>query len=249
MEGHAYFGELLTAAFYIVAGSRLLRLAARTGELPERLLGVMFLFTGVSYLVYDLPILIDSEALWTPLNFAGRVLYLPAPVIVAVFTRRVFRPESRWAAWLVRGCAALLVVGVTGSALRGDWEGFSIHNPWFWPEWVGYTVPFGWACVESLLQHGQARRRLRLGLCDPLVCSRFLLWGLFGAAQVFSSLGALGQYAAYEQEEVFTAGWDTAIGAIDIFSIALMWLVFFPPALYRRWVTGTAARADAAEGR
>ena len=180
MDQQLYIGELATAFFYLAVGLQLTRLASRTRETPERLLGLLFLVTGTSYLVYSFPI----PALWTPLAFAGRVIYLPAPVIVALFTRRVFRPDDAWAAWLVRGTAVLLVVGVTGSVVSGDLEGFSISNPWFWPEWLGYTLPFGWAAGEALHQYAQARRRLKLGLCDPLVCNRFLLWGLFGVMQV-----------------------------------------------------------------
>ncbi len=248
MEGHAYLGEVAAAFVYLIVGARLLRLASRTGELPERLLGAMFLVTGTSLIVYDLPIIFDSEVLWTPLNFAGRVLYLPAAIILAVFTRQVFRRESPWAAWVVYGCAALLVAGVTGSALQGDWEGFSISSPWFWLEWSGYTLPFAWAGAESLIQHGQARRRMRLGLCDSLVCNRFLLWGLYGTVGAIVSLAIPLQYAAYQREGVFNATWDTLINAGEILTIALIWLVFFPPAAYRRWVEGTAATVTAAEG-
>jgi hypothetical protein len=247
MEGHAYLGELATAIFYLLVGARLLRLASRTGEIPERLLSAMFLVSGASYVVYDLPIILESDSLWTPLNFAGRALYLPAPVILALFTRRVFRAQSAWAAWLVWGCAASLVAGVTGSALRGDWEGYSIGNPWYWVEWSGYTIPFVWAGAESLIQYRQARRRLKLGLCGPLVCNRLLLWGLFGIESVYDSVMVPLQYAAYQREGVFNATWDTLIGAGEIVSIALIWFIFFPPALYRQWITGFASRANTAE--
>lgn len=248
MEGDAYIGELAAAIFYLIVGARLTRLTFRIRKTPERLLGAMFLMTGTSYIVYNLPIIFDSEELWTPLNFAGRVLYLPAAIILAIFTRQVFRRETAWAAWLVCGCAALLVAGVTGSALRGDWEGFSISSPWFWLEWSGYTFPFAWAGVESLIHYDQAQRRVWLGLCDPLVCNRFLLWGFYGTATVIVSLGIPLQYAAYERESVFNATWDTLIGAGEILTVALIWLVFFPPARYRRWVEDAAVRLTAAEG-
>jgi hypothetical protein len=230
-----YLGELATSLFYLAVGARLIRLASRTGETPERLLGLLFLVTGTSYFVYWIPI----PSLWTPLAFSGRVLYLPAPVILALFTRRVFRPDEAWAAWIVGGTAVLLVTGVAGSASSGDFEGYSISNPWFWPEWLGYTLPFAWAGLETLLQHSRAGRRLKLGLCDPLVCNRFLLWGLFAVLQVGASIAVLGQYATYEQEGAFTAAWDVLMGAIEIGSLAPIWLVFFPPPLYRRWVAGS----------
>ena len=247
MEEHSYIGAVTSAAFYLVVGWRLLWLAARSGELPERLLGMLFLFSGLSWGLYEVPILFDNEALWTAFNFAGRVAYIPAAVVLAEITRRVFRPESAWARWLVRGCAAMLVVAVGGSAMQGDWEGFSIGNPLFWLEWVGYTFPFGWAGAEALIQHRQARKRLRLGLCKPLVCNRFLLWGIFGATSVVFSFIYPIQYAEYERNGVFGSTWDTLSGAGEITSITLIWLVFFPPALYQRWVMRAAARACAAE--
>ena len=248
MEGRAYIGELLAGIVYLIVGVRLLRLAQRSGEFPEKLLGVTFLFIGASAGLYVLPNLSPFESLWTSLNFAGRVTFLPAAVMIALFTRLVFRPEKRWGAWLVWGTAILLVIGVGGSAMGGDWEGFSISNGWFWLEWVGFTLPFGWAGTEAFAQHLQARRRVRLGLCDPLVCNRFLLWALFGAMQVCLSLVLLPQYANYEMTNQFTAAWDALYGAIEIVSLVMIWVVFFPPAFYRRWIQSAAPVAKAAEG-
>jgi len=247
MEDHAYIGELLAGIVYLIAGVRLLRLGRRTGKLPERLLGATFLFMGVSSVLYVLPVFSRFESLWTPLNFAGRVTYLPAAVMLALFTRLVFRPDKRWGAWLVWGSAILLVTGVGGSALGGDWEGFSISNRWFWFEWVGITLPFCWAGSEALIQYRRARRRLDLGLCEPLVCNRYLLWALFGALQTCSLLVLIPQYAEYETTSQFTATWDTLYGATIIAALVMIWLVFFPPIFYRNWISRLATVADAAE--
>jgi hypothetical protein len=248
MEDHAYIGELLAGMVYLIVAVRLLRLGQRTGEFPEKLLGVTFLFIGTSAVLYVLPNLSLFESLWTPLNFAGRVCVIPYAVIFTLFTWRVFRPAERWGGWLVWGTAILLVIGVGGSAVGGDWEGFSISNGWFWLEWVGYTLPFGWAGSEAFVQYRQARRRVRLGLCDPLVCNRYLLWALFGALQVSLSLVLLPQYANYETTNQFTAMWDALYGAIEIVSLVMIGLVFFPPAFYRRWINGNAPVEIAEEG-
>jgi hypothetical protein len=248
MEEQAYIGELISALVYLFVGTRLLRLSSRTGEVPERLLAAMFLVTGTSFLLYDLPIILDSESLWTPLNFAGRVAFLPAPVLLAVFTRRVFHPEGAWATWMAYGTAILLAVGVGGSVWSGDLEGFSVGSPWFWAEWTGYTIPYAWAGVEALAHYRRARRRTRLGLCDPLVCNRYLLWGFFGAIQVLVSLATIPAYSEYEQEGAFSATWDALISAGEISSLVLILLVFFPPAFYQRWINGTAPVAKAVEG-
>jgi hypothetical protein len=248
MGDHAYIGELAAGIVYLIVGARLLRLASRTGETPERLLAGLFIASGLSYVIYISPIIVKLDSLWTPLNFAGRVAYLPAPVLLAAFTRQLFRREDPWAAWLVVGTAALLVAGVAGSALGGDWEGFSLGGGWFWLEWVGYTVPFGWAGAEAFGQYRQARRRLALGLCDPLICNRLLLWSLFATMQLCVSLAILAQYASYEQQSLFSATWDTVVGVLEILSIAPIWLAFFPPAAYRRWIAGGEALTGAVEG-
>jgi len=248
LEDHAYIGELLSGIVYLIAGIRLLRLSQRTGEAPERLLGVCFITIAASAFSYVLPNLPRFESLWTPLNFAGRVFVIPYSVIFALFTWRVFRPEARWGGWLVWGSAILLVVGVGGSAMGGDWEGFSISSGWFWLEWVGYTLPFVWAGSETFAQYSRARRRKQLGLCDPLVCNRYLLWALFGTLQVSLSLVLLPQYVEYETTNQFTATWDAIYGTIEIVSLVMIWLVFFPPAFYQRWIRNTDPAATASEG-
>ncbi len=135
-----------------------------------------------------------------------------------------------------------------GSALNGDWEGFSLGNPFFWLEWVGYTLPFGWAAAEAFHQYLQARRRVSIGLCEPSVCNRLLLWSLFGLIQVLGSFVLIGQYAAYERENVFSSSWDYLYGGTMIAALLVMWFAFFPPASFVRWVnrsTGTNAAVQA----
>jgi hypothetical protein len=248
MEGEPYIGELLTAIFYLVVGARLLRLASQTRQLPERLLGALFLFSGASYLAYVCPMVFAEEWLWTPLNFLGRVLYLPAAALLAIFTRRVFRPDSRWAAWLVWICIVLPVAGVGSSVLAGDWVGYSLGNPGFWAEWVGYTFPFVWAGVEAFIQYATARRRRKHGLCDPVVCNRFLLWGIYSVVSVIASLLILPMYVYYERTGEFAAIWDRLVGAAEISSIAVIWVIFFAPAFYQRWIDNRASVADATSG-
>jgi len=248
MEDNAYIGELIGGLVYLIVGLRLVRLGQRTGEAPERLLGACFLFLSISAALYAHPSFLAFESLWTPLNFAGRVFAIPGAVIFALFTWRVFRPAERWGGWLVWGLAILLVVGVGGSAMGGDWEGFSIRDGWFWFEWVGYTLPYGWAGAEAFIQYGQARRRVRLGLCEPLVCNRYLLWALFGVLQVGLSLVILPQYYEYETTNQLTAMWDGLYGAIENTSIGMIWLTFFPPAVYRRWIEGAAPAETAGPG-
>jgi hypothetical protein len=239
MSGSAWIGEFIAAIFYLAVGIRLARLASRTGERPERLLSAMFFFSGISYLLYVIPMAISIEALWTPFNFAGRVIYLPAPIYLALFTREVFRNDSRISTFMVLAIPILLVVGVGVSAAMGDWEGFSLGNPFFWFEWVGYTIPFAWAGLEAFGSYRSSLRRQRLGLCDRIVCNRLLLWACFGTAQVALSFVLLRMYAEFETSNSFSALLDGLTGVIELISIALIWLVFFPPRSYQKFVSGS----------
>ncbi len=247
MSGGAWIGEFIAGVFYLIVGVRLAQLASRTGARPERLLSGMFVFSGASYLLYAVPLVISIEALWTPFNFAGRVSYLPAPVLIALFTQEVFRRRSRLSTCMVYATSVLLVVGVGGSAMVGAWEGFSLGNPYFWFEWVGYTLPFAWAGLEAFGQYLPSLRRQRLGLCERIVCNRLLLWGCFGIVQVSLSFVLLGMYADFEINNAFSAFFDRLTGAIEIITIALVWLVFFPPRFYRKFISGTDAAESVVE--
>jgi len=245
MGDNAYIGELFSAVVFVIAGARLLRLSRRTRENPEFILGSAFVLSGIGLLLYMVPYVPTLEFLWTPFTFAGRAAFIPVSILWALFTRRVFRPSDGWASALVWAIGALHLVGVGGSALTGDFEGFSVHSGWFWLEWIGYTLPVAWTGLEALAQYGNARRRVRLDLCGPLVCNRMLLWGLFGALQVGLSIVVIFQYAAFDEANVFTPGWDLLYGVFSMTSVAMIWFAFFPPSFYRRWIeaeTHTASR-------
>ena len=61
------------------------------------------------------------------------------------FIRTVFRPDRAWAGALVGFCSIFLLVGtIFGGA------SFSLDNPWFMVQWVGYTTPCVWLGWEAL---------------------------------------------------------------------------------------------------
>ncbi len=243
----AWIGEFIAGIVYLIVGFRLARLASRTGERPERLLSAMFFVSGISYLLYIVPMAISIDALWTPFNFAGRVSYIPAPILIALFTREVFRSEARFSTWMVYATSVLLVVGVGGSAKVGDLEGFSLGNPFFWFEWVGYTIPFAWAGLEAFGQYRSSLRRQRLGLCERLVCNRLLLWSIWGTAQVVLSVLLLLIYVHFAINNSWSTFYDGLTGALEIFSLGLICLVFFPPRFYQKLVSGSAGSESSVE--
>ncbi|HEX9814465.1 MAG TPA: hypothetical protein VGB31_05915, partial [Myxococcota bacterium] len=188
------------------------------------------------YLLYNFPLIVSDEALLTPFFFSGRVIFDIGMITIALFTQRVFRPENRWADWIVAATATLLLAGVAGSAAVGDWEGvYALSNPWFWSEWAGMTLPFLWFGIEGFLQYSGARKRSRLGLCDRMTCNRFMLWSLAGFFMIGSNVAVFLQYFEYESEAQFSSAMDAFVGLFEISTIGLIWLVFFPPGFYRIW--------------
>jgi hypothetical protein len=242
MEANAYLFELLAALAYCGVAVRLLRLAARTRQRPERMLGVYFAASGISYLLYETPLVLAREDWQTPAFFAGRVLYDVALLPFLLFLIDLFHRGQRWAVWLAATDLALLFAGLSASIWTGDYEGLSVGHIGFWCEWMGYTFPFAWLAAVALAGHRQARRRVRIGLVAPLVANRYLLWGLFAVLQVAISGVLIAMYAEYAADGAFSFWADTAVGTLEMGSIGTLYLVFFSPRAYRRWL---AARTEA----
>ena len=86
------------------------------------------------------------------------------------------------------------VVGFFGPILWGNYgaylaipltEGFAVSvmpGGAYWVSWVLRTGALLWLAFESLRYWSLLRRRLRLGLADPLVTNRFLLLGIWALA-------------------------------------------------------------------
>jgi hypothetical protein len=246
MEDNAYIGDVIAGIAFVAAGLRLLRLAVKTGGAPERLLSASFLLWGLGYALYDVPYaLLDDEGLLASFFLASRVAIDAGGITFALFIQRVFRNRARWAPWLVAAIALGYAAGLTGSVWVGDWEGVRpLSNPWYWPERLANTVPTAWMAIEGFIHYAKARPRRRLGLCDPLVCNRFLLWGLAGALWVVLELTILPQEIGYEVKREFSAALGILSGFLEVAPVVLVWLAFFPPAFYRNWIAGCARAAE-----
>ena len=75
-----------------------------------------------------------------------------------------------------------------------------------------------------------------MGLCAPLTCHNFLLWGVAGALWMGLEFVLVAQDHFYLNAGELSGALGIANGLLEIVPIALMWLVFFPPAAYRRWI-------------
>ena len=240
------FGSFFVAS--TVVGIRLLMLSRRTGQLPELLIGVGVL--GIGPLGFGLSMIarFPGHSMIVSATLAGcsfLALFIGA-ASQYIFAWYVFRMRDAWARPLCFAAVVLLAATYAGDILENGLIHRSRGGTWFW---LGMTLRLGvllWNSLESFAYWARMRRRLRLGLADPVVTNRFLLWGLgSGAAFVGSSVGAVvmvltGFSAGTRPGVALVLSIHGAIAAIS------MWLAFLPPERYRRWVERRSQRRSVA---
>jgi hypothetical protein len=245
-----------TLAFVLasaVVSIRLLGLARRTRQRPERLLGLGILGTAVlGYGVLIAAAILRGTASETTDGFqrglyaAGLILHDTGVTMILLFVLTVFRPTERWA----RGLAAAALLALWGG--HAGWElsnGYrsTLPGDGFW--WLRYAVIWTyplWTMVESYRYYGLLRRRRALGLADPLVTNRFLLWGSASLGTALATWTASIPYLLGARPEALAA-WGPAIqiatATFGVATVTLYGLTFFAPAWYRRRVVAAAGPA------
>jgi hypothetical protein len=223
-------------------GVRLLLLARRTRQPPELVMGLgLVLITLLAIPLVAIGRLPGLVA--TPSGDALLGLGLAAASagvgLLFAFTWKVFHPGSRWARGVV--VAASAVMGAAAVALlHASSQGETLEEilprtrPWACLIVAMVSLAFGWTGLESARYHALMKRRLRLGLADPLVVNRFLLWSLSGvvtAALCASLIGFLWAGRRMVLHDPAAAG-AIALAAATV--SAAWYLAFFPPAAYRR---------------
>jgi hypothetical protein len=233
-------------------GVRLLLLARRSHQLPELYLGLGFCcmvaavgVLGASGLGRETVGEVDLLLL-----AVGLALLWFSITAQAAFTWKTFRSSCGWAEILVLsiGAAEALVVGGVlhslGSAERSV-SNFEAAHSWLALLRLPLGASYLWTCVEALLEYGMARRRQHLGLGDPVVTNRLLLWALTSSTGVFSIfLGTTLHLAGKGPFADPVAAGCMAMGGFV--AASLLWLAFIPPARYERWISARAARARTA---
>jgi len=230
-------------AFFFVAlwvGVRLLAQWGRTRELPELLLGLGVL--GIGPVGFGFLLLAAAAGANDPR--APSVLAGISAVAVgggasskAIFNWKIYHPTSRGAAAIAFAAIALLAFAV---AAEGVTTGYAPES-WMRPGWIllREAVQVGvllWGAAEALVWWGRMRRRVRVGLGDALVASRFLFWGIgAGMAGVGSLLGgviALVQGRGITELPELTV----MLSMFGMTSAVSLWLAFATPKWFKRRV-------------
>jgi len=232
-----------------VIGLRLLLLARRTRGIPELTLGAGTLLIGglgYPFAIATNVVGATRPALAGVFMVTGATLCHLGIVANTFFTWKVFRPRALWARGLVGLFIAAAAVGFTANlrvVLATASPAMSAVQPWTFFLCLVAASAFGWSGVEALAYHTKLRRRLALGLADPVVTNRFLLWGVTSLA---SSAGSLVNafFTLASPLSVLDPVALAVCGSCSALSAVVMTLTFLPPATYLRFIEARhAARA------
>jgi len=222
-------------------------LSRRTGERPELYLGLGILGTAVFGYGAQIASLVlrggpsggtEVTVTMVALTFFGKLLHDAGVTSVLLFVLTVFRRNETGPRILFGLAVASLWIGMVGLGSTGGYRDLLHQNAFWWMEYgVIWTYPL-WGACESFLYYRRMRKRARLGLADPLVANRFLLWGLASVGtltavwltswpMLLADPAAAARYGTFD----FLATAAVGIATVTVYSLA-----FLPPAWYRRWL-------------
>ena len=252
-------GNLVLSA---IIGVRLLRLARNASAGPEIWLALYFLVAaflgmGLSNFVY-MSWADAAMALPDDVSRVLNALYIFGTTAgmgcLYVFTWLTFRRDDAWARVLVGTVAVVMVAGYVGIAMSGDFTLSLVPGAAYWITWAARTSVFLWLLIESFRYWSLLRRRLRLGLADPLVANRFLLWGIWSSVMLLTGLidplarlwyvlnvGAGSQWVP-ELARPIAVMLVTVSSGLLLLAVITLYLTFFPTQRFRCWVERRALR-------
>lgn len=238
-----------------VVAIRMLRLAVRTGELPELFIGASLLLGGsIGFPPLAVaPALAGAEpGLALRLGLAGIVALHLSSWSNALGWRAIFHPGDRWARYTAVVCTVLLflslshrLAGMSTSILGGDPSAQFASG--YTASLVAQAAPYCLMSFSAFRYRAKLRRRLALGLADPVVVNRIALWGATSGVVVVQYAISLATLHVRHLPEI-AAIYQTVVAGLGLVLSVLLYLAFLPPKAYLRRVArrgGVAAAVEA----
>ena len=230
----------------LVIGIRLVRKGYRESAKPELILGLALTCDATEWFLWYLSTYTPADG--TPLGdafgFACRAFIAATVCCLLWFTQAVFHSESRVARVFVMVGFICMFGALAGTAWEGDWHGYGAKSAWIWIEQVTQNCIYAWMLVETGRYYLALKKRLSLGLTDPLVVNRVLLWFVYAAwilsVQVLVALSVV----IANQEGGYPSAIDAGMALFTFFSAIALWLASFPPQAYQRWIAGSGLAAE-----
>lgn len=225
----------------LVVGTRLILRSRHSRGLPELLMGLTYVAaSGIGYPLSVTSSLFPARTATLAAVFAGEILIVIGCSCFLFFNAKVFRPNSSWSVpaatlgSLVMAAGGAVVIAAylstSDAALVADRARAGTAAMLF-----ALGGGHAWTAIEGLRHYRMMRRRLALGLAEPVVTNRFLLWGLTGLI----SMTWNGVASSY-----LLAGENIATNPVPVLAVSLggfasaimLVLIFMAPAWYTRWV-------------
>jgi len=237
------------AAFFVaslVCGVRLVALWHRNRELPELLIGLGVLGIGpVGFGFITIGQLVGAGRPGAAAVFLGLGVVATAGGIFAksVFNYTVYHADSRVVGGIVGLVGVVLVVCIVWPFAYG-FDTLNELNAVYVARAGAQIGCLLWGAAEALRYWRIMRKRLAIGLTDPVVTNRFLLWGIgAGAAGLGTAVGFGAQLSLGRPP--LEVPWVTLSSSLHgLVAAVAMWLAFLPSAAYRRYVLDRAARVS-----
>jgi hypothetical protein len=254
--GALEFLALVSAVAFVSVGAavgvKLLLLARRTKGLPERIIGAsLFMLSGVAW-----PLLLVASGKDVSESVMRGALGAVALIMggswagMFLFTWKVFRPSEGWARALALGGICLELAAGAASAFRAfaldDASALRGPSPSGLVMLLGTEMLYLWTAAESFRYRALLRRRIPLGLADPLVADRFGKWGWTGVFGIGSITPAA--VAQFTGGDTNTPAHHLIVGVCGFASSVVLYFAFLPPAAYVRFVRQNAPSPAPGEG-
>jgi hypothetical protein len=102
------------------------------------------------------------------------------------------------------------------------------------------TATCAWSAAEAFSYHAKMRRQLSLGLVEPAIANRFLLFGIHSTSTMIGCVvnawfAVTSPLSVLDPTALSVAGLCGGIGAVAVI------LGFMPPARYLRWISARHA--------
>ncbi len=172
-------------------------------------------------------------------NLIGHSAMSLATASICIFVWRVFRPEESWGRNIALVLIGTQLVAIPALLVSGGTR--DELGPVILVVNVTRAIPLFWALFESLRYRSVMRRRMSIGLADPVVSNRFTLFSLWTGAlgllptaavvlRIHARMAGLGNAEAADSW-IMTAMRVIMLGC-GVTAAITIWLSFFPPEAY-----------------
>jgi hypothetical protein len=243
LELFAAISFAATLAAGLLVGGRLLLLARATHHTAELFLGfgtVVLVLAGILEMTG-----LELARAQHPWAYRFEVVALFAHSVssssMSFAVWRVFYPDRPWALRLCLIETALLFTSWQAVILPSQHTYVTGFTPWFHLHVASRGAAFAWGAIAAAIHYRRLRRQLALGLVEPFLCHRFLLWTLgLGCTAGILAIALLVNVTLGEL--VFAS--PPALVVVSVLGLVGAWALLFaflPPSAYVRFVESAVA--------